>query len=385
MSGNKINVMAIDDSPEVLELIRAFLMEDEFVLRTVTEAEKAFRELEDSIEVIILDLMMPRMSGFEFLERLRSSDEYKELPVIVLTALDSNATLVERIFKMGANDYVRKPFVSSELIARIRQQAGYKRTKEELVRTNSELSEELKKNQALHDITTSYATTIENELLDKIKEISSRSSLNDEYVNRLVEENKGFKKEIEKLNILYNTVVMHDSIIEDEMNEKLEQVTHQATVDQLTQIYNRFKFYESLYSELESVNSTGAPLSIIMLDIDHFKSINDTYGHDVGDVVLVEVTKLVKTLVRKSDTFARWGGEEFMLLVPGSELEETRLLAQRMCEKMAAHIFPEVGTVTCSFGVTLYQTGDDIDVFLKRVDGALYDAKESGRNRVCFR
>lgn len=385
MADKKISVMAIDDSTEVLELIRAFLMEDQFILKTLSDGATALEELDESVEVVILDLMMPGVDGFDFLQKLQEREGDRRPAVIVLTAMDSNAALVERIFHLGATDYVRKPFVSTELVARIKLHAGYRRAKEELTRTNMELAEELKKNQALHDITTSYATTIENELLDKIKEISDRPSLDDDYVNRLVEENEHFKKRLSELEFIHSTVIMHDSIIEDEMSEKLEKATHQATVDQLTNVYNRFKFYEALYSELEIVNSSESALSIIMLDIDHFKKINDTYGHDIGDVVLVEVTKLIKTMVRKSDTFARWGGEEFMLLVPGSYLEETKQLAERMCEEMAAYTFPEVGRVTCSFGVTSFSRGDDIDSFLKRVDSALYEAKESGRNRVCSR
>ena len=119
-----------------------------------------------------------------------------------------------------------------------------------------------------------------------------------------------------------------------------------------------------------------------MFDIDHFKRINDTYGHDIGDDVLVNLSELVKTCIRETDIFARWGGEEFMLLLPHTTMLNASKLAERIRAIIEKNNFPTVGTITSSFGVTQYVNTDTAETFTKRVDRALYKAKETGRNRV---
>lgn len=119
-----------------------------------------------------------------------------------------------------------------------------------------------------------------------------------------------------------------------------------------------------------------------MFDIDHFKKVNDTYGHDVGDYVLESISKIIKTSVRETDIFARWGGEEFLILCAEINIENTEILAEKLRESIGTYNFENVGNITASFGVTIYDEKDDRDTFLKRVDEALYEAKENGRNRV---
>jgi diguanylate cyclase (GGDEF)-like protein len=119
-----------------------------------------------------------------------------------------------------------------------------------------------------------------------------------------------------------------------------------------------------------------------MFDIDHFKEINDGYGHAVGDEVLVELSGLVRRNIRSADLFARWGGEEFMVLLPHTDLGGAASMAEKLRESVETHSFPGVARVTCSFGVAGFTEIDDATVILKRVDDALYEAKETGRNRV---
>jgi diguanylate cyclase (GGDEF)-like protein/PAS domain S-box-containing protein len=164
-----------------------------------------------------------------------------------------------------------------------------------------------------------------------------------------------------------------------EMEEKLKLL---SVTDQLTQIYNRVKFHDALSEEIKRHNRYQTDLSIIMLDIDHFKSINDTHGHDVGDDVLVGLVNLVKSCIRDTDIFSRWGGEEFMLLLPYTTVDNASKLAERIRLKIQENLFEKVVTVTCSFGVSQFKMGDTIDTFTKRVDNGLYQSKHNGRNRV---
>lgn len=163
------------------------------------------------------------------------------------------------------------------------------------------------------------------------------------------------------------------------INEILEK---QASTDPLTGIFNRMKFSTVLGGELKRAQRYGTPLAVILLDIDKFKSINDTYGHLDGDNVLKALTRLLAANIRTSDTLARWGGEEFILLAPGSDLDSARLLAEKLRLAVAEYNFPIPRSVTSSFGVASYQPGDTELALTNRADQALYRAKEQGRNRV---
>lgn len=162
-----------------------------------------------------------------------------------------------------------------------------------------------------------------------------------------------------------------------EMEIELEKL---ASTDYLTGLYNRFKFEELFDQELTRCQRYGKALSLIMFDIDFFKKINDTYGHDAGDTVLKEISGLVKSHIRQSDILARWGGEEFMLLTPEVDLESAYLLAEKLRKAVDSFKFTIVGHVSCSIGVTQLGKDENCNTLCQRVDEALYKAKASGRN-----
>ena len=122
---------------------------------------------------------------------------------------------------------------------------------------------------------------------------------------------------------------------------------------------------------------------MMILDIEKFKSVNDNYGHQVGDIVLKEFTQIIKYNIRQNDIFGRWGGEEFMIIAPNTSLENSINLAQKLRAIVQTHNFEIIGLKTCSIGVSEYTIGDKLEDVIKRADEALYLAKNSGRNRVC--
>jgi len=126
----------------------------------------------------------------------------------------------------------------------------------------------------------------------------------------------------------------------------------------------------------------GHPLCVILCDIDHFKRINDTFGHDVGDGVLVEFARTMALSIRTNDTLARWGGEEFLVVVPEAGLDRAVELAQRLRRDVSGREYPLAGRVSASFGVARYRPGHPVEALLKQVDQALYRAKAAGRDRV---
>lgn len=164
-----------------------------------------------------------------------------------------------------------------------------------------------------------------------------------------------------------------------EMGIKLEEL---ASTDYLTGLKNRFKFEEIFNQELIRSRRYNTPLSLIMFDIDYFKKINDTFGHDIGDSVLKEISHLVEVHVRQSDVVARWGGEEFMILTPEVDLESVFALAEKLREAINGFKFFKIGHLTCSFGVSQLHQDENFTSLCQRVDTAMYQAKESGRNRT---
>jgi diguanylate cyclase (GGDEF)-like protein/PAS domain S-box-containing protein len=173
--------------------------------------------------------------------------------------------------------------------------------------------------------------------------------------------------------------IVRDATERVQIEERLKQL---ATTDTLTGICNRRHFDEVLASEIDRAARFSSPLSLILFDIDHFKRINDTFGHQAGDRVLTQLAVVVGNTIRTVDLFARWGGEEFVVLLPGSDLNAGRLLAEKLRMAIEKQAFSDVGQVTCSFGVAEYVPGDSMDALMKKVDRCLYHAKASGRNRV---
>ena len=168
--------------------------------------------------------------------------------------------------------------------------------------------------------------------------------------------------------------------------EHLEYETKKmAMEDTLTKASSRLKFNQTLEDLIHIASRfDNQKFSLVMLDVDNFKNINDSYGHDYGDIVLINIANIVKQSIRGSDTFARWGGEEFVILMPLIQLEEAVSLAQRVRALIEAIPFEKIEKVTCSFGVTQYEKGDNETTLLKKVDTLLYQAKHKGKNRVEF-
>lgn len=155
-----------------------------------------------------------------------------------------------------------------------------------------------------------------------------------------------------------------------------------ATIDNLTGLFNRHAFQDKLSSEINRVSRYGKPLSVLMYDLDHFKRINDNFGHEMGDTILLKVSELVRDNIRAVDVAGRWGGEEFLVLMPEADGEKAKQVAEKLRKVIASHQFAAVGQVTASFGVTQYKPGETAQALLRRADDAVYLAKHQGRNRV---
>ncbi len=322
-SAKQHNILLVDDDPENLRAFISFLNKEYHVTTALdgTEAlELIAKHAKDHFHLIISDQRMPRLSGVEFLERtLELVPRAKR--IILSGYTDADATIAS-VNRARIHEFLLKPVERHKLLLTV------KRALE------------------AYDL--------------------------EEHNNKLV-------KDLTRLNAeLEAKVAERTQLLEDAM-EKLEAM---ATTDQLTGAYNRRKFDEIIEREVEGVRRYEQVLSLIIFDLDHFKRVNDRFGHLCGDEVLKELVRLVKANIRPTDCLIRWGGEEFLILVPHTDLEGTITLAEKIRAHIENHFFPEVKTITISAGVTQYKLSEIPDMFVSRGDRALYQAKRSGRNRV---
>ena len=163
-----------------------------------------------------------------------------------------------------------------------------------------------------------------------------------------------------------------------------EQLERLATTDSLTQVHNRYSIMNMLKLEIERSNRHDIPLSVSLYDLDFFKKVNDTFGHDVGDEILVSSTKIVKNILRDVDIIGRYGGEEFLIIMPATSLENAKEVSHRVHKAVEEHSFDKVGSVTMSMGLVEMSKGESIESLFKRLDDLLYVSKDTGRNKISY-
>lgn len=286
--------LLVDDSPDVHKLLSLRLQSDGLnVIGATSGAEGVKLALERQPSVVLLDIDMPGMDGFEVLRALKESDVTLHIPVIMLSGLHNSHDKVTA-FDLGAVDFIPKPFDVTELRVRVR------------------------------------------------------------WALRL--------------------------------NQLLLMLSKLAHVDGLTGLYNRAHFDRRWSEAVSTARRHGRPLSLAMLDLDHFKSINDTYGHPAGDAALQGFAKLLRRECRESDVACRYGGEEFALIMPETTPLEAEALAERVCKDLAGLTWPKhpERAVTASVGIVGSDGSGTVESgeWLEMADQNLYRAKKAGRNRV---
>ena len=184
--------------------------------------------------------------------------------------------------------------------------------------------------------------------------------------------------------VTYNSFVDH-TITTIKLEESTKKLEFLSSTDDLTQISNRRKYEQNFKKEISRSKRTDIPISLIMFDIDHFKRVNDEFGHVVGDEVLIKLAESTTSQIRLEDTFARYGGEEFVIILSNSTLEKAMQKTKSIQQNLKKVVFDKDITITLSFGVTQYIPGEDSEEMFKRVDKALYEAKETGRDKIISR
>lgn len=413
-----IKLLYVEDEDiirEQLERVLKRVVKDVVTASNGEEGLKIFREYRP--DIIVTDIRMPLMTGLEMAREIRGID--KAIPIIITTAHSESEFLLEAI-EINVSDFLLKPVDTDNLISVIDKKGHEIILEKELEKQRRRFETILnfqdnmiilmdgvniiEANKSFLDFFArssiadfiSFYGTLDSQFIDDEKAIHRIEG--ESWVRNIIEGK--FERNIAKIvNIktgeprtfmvkttkfpeedeeLYIVSLSDITDIEEEAKilEKL------ATTDPLTKIYNRLKLNELLSFEVKKSDRYNLPLSLVMFDIDHFKDINDTYGHDIGDEVLIKLCEVVSANVRETDVFARWGGEEFMLMLPNTDLEGAKSTAENLRKIIETTDFGKAGRVTASFGVSEYRFESNTRDMLKRVDDALYEAKKGGRNLV---
>ncbi|WP_137135106.1 PleD family two-component system response regulator [Rhizobium sp. FKY42] len=445
-------ILVVDDIPANVKLLEARLLAEYFDVLT---AENGFKALEivanTPVDVILLDIMMPGMDGFEVCERLKANPKTMHIPVVMVTALDQPADRV-RGLKAGADDFLTKPVNDLQLVARVKSLVRLKTLSDELrIRADTARTigfEDLTRfdgfDMSGQVLLVDGRGSSQERIIRALKPVAEVTAMSDPQaaifeaaespvdlviINDNIEDYDPLRlcsqlRLLERtrfLPLLLITESGRDDLIvraldlgvndyltrpldpnelvartltqirrkrfNDKLRSSVRQTIELAVTDGLTGLHNRRYLDNHLKTLFNRAAARSRPLSVCITDIDRFKSVNDTYGHDAGDEILREFARRIRSTVRGADLACRYGGEEFVVVMPDTDAHSAASIAERLRGIIEAAPFalPSGGSlqITASLGIASYTAGVETpEQLLKNADRALYEAKNSGRNRV---
>lgn len=448
-------VLVVDDIPANVKLLEAKLGAEYFDVVTAGSGLDALAAIDsEKPDIVLLDVMMPGMDGFEVCRRVKGNAATAHIPVVMVTALDQVSDRVEGL-EAGADDFLTKPVNDVALFARVRSLVRIKTMVDEL-RLRQATGESLGIADAnaqvllgmpersrilvvedreqcaqrviealgqIHDVQV-VAETVEAisrvkggdfdliiaslsldrqdglrfcaalRSLDAIRQTPILSIIDEGDTKRLVRAldigvNDYLMRPVDRSEMLARVCTqLRRKRYTDQLRQSLQLSLEMAVTDQLTGLFNRRYMSRHLSTLVANAGTTGKPVSFLIMDIDYFKTVNDSHGHDTGDLVLREFANRISANVRGVDLACRFGGEEFVVVMPDTDLSFAYMVAERLRQSIADVPFqiavaPGRLPVTVSIGVTASEgAGDTADALLRRADQALYRAKREGRNRV---
>jgi len=428
-------ILVVDDQPQNIELLEAYLVPQGYEIVTAANGEEALGKLSgNQIDLLLLDVMMPGIDGFEVIRRVRQDDTHRLLPIILVTALRETKDRVKGI-EAGCDDFISKPIDKAELLARVRSLLKLKAYNDLM----SNYRKDLEVTKISADEAREYAESIINTVREPLIALDqdlrvvkvSRSFYDvfkvkpEETMGQLIYDLGNKQWDIPKLRDLLEDIlpkkvsfdnyeVEHDFAIigrrimllnarqiqrasgkeriillaiEDitERKQSEEKIQQMAYHDSLTGLPNRKLFSDRLGIALIHAQRNQKKVGIAMLDLDNFKDVNDTLGHDAGDILLKAAAMRLSAELRKVDTVARFGGDEFVLILPDLKVIEDAIpVAQKIVDSFRKSFLIDTNQliVTMSIGIAVYPNdGTDEAMLLKNADIAMYQAKQAGRDR----
>lgn len=344
-------VLVVDDDRSVLQLLER-LLEKRYAVQAFADPAQALEYLRrHPVDVVITDYLMPGMNGVEFLRR--SLEILPEARRVVITGYYDLSAIVASINEARIDFFLTKPIHAAEVyqaVERLWRDRLLQIERDHLAEQNAHMVEELQR----------FNTALEATVRERTEELMRANAQLKQALEEIEEKNRALTLLNESLNVL-------------------------ATVDPLTDLYNRREFLHRLSLEWDRFKRYGRPFSLIMLDIDHFKRVNDTHGHECGDVVLRELGRLMREQKRRHDLVCRYGGEEFVIILPETQLDDAFIVAEKLRNQVAGHKFackeiPLQVRVSLGAASAPEHEAADEEQLIKIADQSLYRAKHEGRN-----
>lgn len=445
------NILVVDDLEPNVKLLEAKLLNEYYTVFTANSGLEAIELLtKNKIDIILLDVMMPGLNGFETCLRIKANPDTTHIPVVMVTALSDTEDRVKGL-EAGADEFLTKPIDDTALFTRVRSLSRMKAVIDELnLRNNTNAALGGSFIEMIDDFADKKILLINDDLvqakniskmllkisshikiIDNVQELENdvdyipelviiscqleeadplrvsvmirgNSKFHDVVIILLAEEenipmvmkgmelgvNDYFLYPVESNELLARVrTQLRRKQYQDNLRNNLDLSVNLSIKDGLTGIFNRRYFDIHIQQMIQKAFDNKRPLALLMCDIDHFKEVNDIYGHQAGDAVLKTITDKLKSIFRVTDLVARFGGEEFVILLSDLTLEQTLKLSERLREEISKvaiiiNVQGEIIKKTLSIGVTEYKYGESAITFIERSDKAMYQAKNAGRNMV---
>lgn len=415
---DQISVLYVEDEDDIRESLVRFLRRRIGNLYIAENGKVGLALFEEKRpDIVITDIRMPEVNGLDMARQIRKTSD---VPIIITTGHNDEQFFLEAI-DVNVDKYIKKPVDYKILEEELNRIAQFIYQKRELREKNEFIRKILDVYPGFLMITDGVSVRYMNQSFMRFLGLNIHEDVQKQKVDidrhLVVKENSFYKGK--KFHQWISDIIRHpemDYVIhlkgvgdadEDSaiylasqqsipgndlylvsftditLVEIIRLLFHEQSIkDPMTRVYNRKKFFEILEEEIERSQRYRRDLSLVMFDIDFFKRINDDFGHQEGDRVLLEIVALIRSYIRTNDIFGRYGGEEFVILLPETCKDGAFVIAERLREDIMAHDFKLNRSITSSFGIAEHEPGEDIDHLIKKVDDALYKAKNTGRNKV---
>jgi diguanylate cyclase (GGDEF)-like protein len=393
-----MKILLLEDDIALNKAIKKVLELDDHTVDTFFSGQDVIDALDKPYHLYILDINVPELSGMAILDIILLKNTQAQ---VIMISSNTDVQSLQTAYDIGCVDYLKKPFHIAELRAKI---SRLELTREHLISTIQLKSEDevLTKNERklLSLLLDNLSQVVNYEMIenhvyenrsmsmDALRALMRRlrSKLADDIIVNIIDEGYSIPTLPDNSNRDSDSHTNSRIAFLEEENNRLkverEILLKKSTTDPLTGLYNRLKIQEIFLYEQQQFIRSKETFSIILMDLDNFKWINDMYGHNTGDKYLKEFANMLKTFSRNVDIIGRWGGEEFIILLPETSLEQAEKIAQRLQENIKNMDCPKLGKRTASFGLTKLAKEDTLSSFVGRADEALLEAKREGKDRI---
>jgi diguanylate cyclase (GGDEF)-like protein len=392
-----MRILLLEDDVALNKAIRKVLELDNHQVESFIDGNEIIANLDRKYDLYILDINVPHISGLELLEIIMQHNKRSK---VIMISSNTDIHSVKAAYTFGCVDYLKKPFYIEELRVKINRlqipkddllsDVKLKEDYESLTKKEKRLLFLLLENQeyvVTYEMIEDFVYESRAMSMDALRALIRRlrMKLSDEIMIRNIID-EGYSISFIKRQQDRTVDVSQKLLTLQKENTLLklekELLLKRSITDPLTGLYNRLKIKELFLEEKQYVQNKENSLSLILMDLDDFKAVNDCYGHNAGDRYLKMLAATLKEFLRPEDIIGRWGGEEFIVLLPKTPLEEARDIAQYLREKIPEIDCPIIGARTASFGLAELRVGDTLETIIQHADEALFQAKEQGKNRV---